>query len=85
MRIRYDKEKITGKYDERNLTISQSGQHRYPSKKMFIEFLKQYRDIQADVDIWGLEDHVKNEVTITVELKYKVKNIKLKNSKGDKK
>lgn len=45
MKLIYAKEDLTGQYDERNLTISQSGLNKYPSKKMFVEFLKQYEDI----------------------------------------
>lgn len=75
MKILVDKNKLTGKYDERNLTISQSGLHKYPSKKMFVEFLKQYKDIKATADIWGTEDITNSTVTINVEVKYKVPNL----------
>jgi hypothetical protein len=45
MKIKYDKTRFEGKYDKRNLTICKCGKHKYPSKKMFVEFLKQYKDI----------------------------------------
>lgn len=76
MKINYEKEKISGKYDKRNLSISESGTNRYPSKKMFVEFLKKFPDVKANASIWSLADYAKNEVTITVEVKYKVRNAK---------
>ena len=71
MNLKYDKESITGKYDDRNLTVSKSGKYFYPSKKMFIEFLKQFSDVKADVDIWSVQD-VCGDIEIHLELKYKV-------------
>lgn len=65
---------IAGKYDERNLTISKSGKHKYPSKKMFVEFLKKYPDIEAHVDIWSIES-TNGKVSIKLELEYEVKSI----------
>lgn len=61
---------LTGIYDNRFLTQCKCGEHWYPSKRMFAEFLKQYEDIDADVDIWAREDWDTGEVKITVELKY---------------
>ena len=63
------------KYNERNLVNSQSGKHWYPSKKMFVEFLKQYKDVRGTADIWGTENWGDGTVTIHVELKYKVPNM----------
>jgi len=81
LKIKYDKEKLeesieAGAYDERNLAISKSGKHRFPSKLMFIRFLEQFPDIKATADIWSHQDHTKGEVTIHVEVKYKVPNLK---------
>ena len=81
MKLKYDKNYFTGKYDERNLTISKSGKYKYPSKKMFVEFLKQYKDIDAIVDIWSVDDIPTGKVKIHIELEYKVKNLKSQNSK----
>ncbi len=63
-------------YDDRGLVYSQSRGNLYPSKKMFVDFLKQFNDVKAEVDIWAIEDHTKDEVTITLELKHKVKTYK---------
>ena len=76
MKILYDKEKLKesiekGAYDARNLAISKSGKHRFPSKLMFIRFLEQFPDVKATADIWSDQDLNKGEVTIYVEVKYK--------------
>jgi len=76
MRLVYDRDKITGPYDERNLTISASGKHRYPSKKMFIEFLKQFKDVRGVAEIWSEENWTTGTVTIHVEVTYKVADVK---------
>jgi len=60
------------KYDSRNLVRCRCGKHWYPSKKMFVEFLKNYEDVVADVQIWSVEDWSTGECTIHLELKYKV-------------
>lgn len=57
-------------YDERNLVRCKCGQHYYPSKKMFVEFLKQYGDVDAQVDIWTHSHLDTGEVEIHVDLKY---------------
>ena len=62
---------IEGKYDNRNLTVCKCGKHHYPSKKMFAEFLKQFKDVKADVNIISVED-LSGVVVIYVELKYKI-------------
>ncbi len=64
-------EGIAGKYDKRNLSVSKSGEHKYPSKKMFKTFLEKYKDIDATVNISSEANHITDEVTIIVELKYK--------------
>lgn len=77
MKIIYDKEKIKeSRYDKRGLALSQSGLRRYPSKKMFIDFLRKYNDIKGSVDIWSEVDNISNEVTIHLELKYKIPDMK---------
>lgn len=63
-------------YDERNLVYSESGRNKYPSKKMFVEFLKQYKDIPANVEIWSMGDLINGTTTINVKLEYKVKTYK---------
>lgn len=65
----------TTKYNKRNLVNSQSGKHWYPSKKMFVEFLKQYKDVRGIASIWSVEDWSDGTVTINVELKYRVANL----------
>jgi len=59
-------------YDERNLVRCKCGKHYYPSKKMFVEFLKQYEDINAEVYIWSVTHLESGEVEIHVDLKYKI-------------
>lgn len=76
MKIIVDADKLKKAiYDKRNLVVSKSGLRKYPSKKMFVEFLKKYKDVNATVDIWSERDFSKSEETIHVELKYKVPNI----------
>ncbi len=64
---------LTGKYDSRNLSISSSGKHLYPSKKMFKKFLENYKDIDATVKITDHADLMTGEITINVSVKYKPK------------
>jgi len=78
MKIIVDKSKLTGPYDARNLARCKCGKHSYPSKKMFVEFLKQFRDIPGTADIWSESDWDTGIVTIHVEVKYKVRNLKEK-------
>lgn len=74
MKIEADFEVITnGDYDKRNLTYSKNRKYKYPSKKMFIEFLKQYEDVDGVAKIWSEEDWTAEEVRIKVELCYKIK------------
>ena len=63
-------------YDKRNFIKCNCGKHFYPSKKMFVEFLKQFKSTKANVDIWSIEKWDKDEVTISLELTYKVGNKK---------
>ena len=65
-------------YDERNLVRCRCGKHYYPSKKMFAEFLKKYRDVEGETWIWTEENWDKGEATIHVELKYKIRNMREK-------
>ena len=59
-------------YNERNLVRCKCGKHYYPSKKMFVEFLKQYEDVDAEVDIWTNKHWDTGEVEIHVDLKYRL-------------
>ncbi len=63
-------EGIHGKYDRRNLSVSKTGLHKYPSKKMFLKLLEKFKDIDCTADIWSSEDRHTGEVTINVEVKY---------------
>lgn len=77
MKLLYDKGKIAegikaNVYDERNLSISKSGKHHYPSKLMFIRFLEQFKDVKGTADIWSEEDWDTGIVKVHVEVKYKV-------------
>ena len=74
MIINFNECLIDGEYDKRNLVFSKSGKYKYPSKRMFIEFLKEYEDVDGEADIWSEEDIPTGEVKIHIELKYKVKN-----------
>ena len=75
MELEYQEEALCGKYDERNLTISGSGKRKYPSKKMFIEFLKTYKDVDGNAEIWSTQNLSDGEVTINVQLTYKVNDV----------
>jgi len=77
MRLRYNRQKMkeSGPYDNRNLVLSMSGKYHYPSKKMFIEFLKQFKDVSGLADIWSESDLNNGTTTIHVEIKYKVKKL----------
>jgi len=72
MKLNYDKHKLAEKkkYNERNLVQCRCGEHWFPSKKMFIEFLKQYKDVDGEADIWSIEDWETGQVTIHIELSY---------------
>lgn len=59
-------------YDERNLAIYTCGKHRYPSKLMFIEFLKQFKDVPGTADIWSVRHNEDGTVEIHVDVKYKI-------------
>jgi len=59
-------------YDERNLVKCKCGKHYYPSKKMFVEFLKQFNDVKANVSIWTHTDLDTGKVIINVQLKYNI-------------
>lgn len=72
MELEYQKEALCGEYDKRNLTICKCGKHNYPSKKMFIEFLKNYKDVEGNAEVWSTQDFSAGEVTINVQLTYKV-------------
>lgn len=63
---------IKGVYDNRYLQQCRCGEHWYPSKKMFLEFLKQFKDINAEVSIHSISDAVKGTGRITVELEYPI-------------
>lgn len=77
MKLLYDRVKIkesieSGGYDERNLAVCKCGQHRLPSKLMFIRFLEQFKDVMGTADIWSEENWDTDMVTIHVEVRYKV-------------
>lgn len=81
MQLNYDENKIkesieSDAYDERNLTICKCGKHHYPSKLMFIRFLEQFKDVDADVEVWSMEHGATGEVEIRVDLKYKISDVK---------
>lgn len=62
-----------GAYDERGLSICKCGKHRYPSKKMIYDWLRNnYKDIPGTAEIWSEEDWDIDEVIIRLEIKYKV-------------
>lgn len=56
-------------YDERNLVRCPCGKHYRPSKKMFAEFLENYRDIDGVAQIWSSE--AAGEVEIHVTLRFR--------------
>ena len=68
--------KSLGAYDERNLTKCKCGKHRYPSKLMFIEFLKQFKDVPDVADIWSIRHNENGSVEIHVDIKYFVTDAK---------
>jgi len=75
MKLTYDhigikESKKLGAYDERNLTKCKCGKHRYPSKLMFIEFLKQFKDVPGTADIWSIRHNENGSVEIHVDVKY---------------
>jgi hypothetical protein len=60
-------------YDERGLTICKCGKHKYPSKKMIYDWLKNnYSDVNGIAEIWSISDGVTGEVTIGLEIKYEI-------------
>ena len=60
------------KYDERWLQLSKSGECLYPSKAMFVKFLEQYADINAEVSIHSVNDSIKGVGRISIELEYPI-------------
>ena len=69
-----------GAYDENGLSKSKSGLYKYPSKMMFIRFLtpflnNEFKPLKGTCDIWSVDDWGKDEVTIHVEIKYRVPNL----------
>jgi len=76
MKIIVDQSKLTGPYDTRNLAGCRCGKHWYPSKKIFVEFLKQYPDLPGTAEIWSESDWETGITAIHVEVKYKVRNLK---------
>jgi hypothetical protein len=75
MKLTYDSRGIQaskklGAYDERNLAKCECGQHVYPSKLMFIEFLKQFKDVPGTADIWSVRHNEDGSVEIHVDVKY---------------
>jgi hypothetical protein len=95
MKLIYDRNYIkTSKklnaYDERNLAKCKCGKHRYPSKLMFIEFLKQFKDVPGTADIWSIRHNEDGSVEIHVDVKYyvtdaepKLSDLKVEESKRD--
>jgi hypothetical protein len=86
MKLSYDEAKIreglkSGAYDERNLAVCKCGEHKYPSKLMFIRFLEQFKDIPGTADIWSIQHLENGTVEIHVDVKYKVVPLK-ENNKG---
>jgi len=73
MKINIDESKLTGRYNARKLVGCACGKHWYPSKKMFVEFLKQFRDIPGTAEIWSESDLETGITTIHVEIKYKTR------------
>jgi hypothetical protein len=79
MKLTYDhiyikESKAKGAYDERNLAKCNCGKHRYPSKLMFIELLKQFKDVPGTADIWSISHNEDNTVEIHVDVKYSIVN-----------
>jgi hypothetical protein len=87
MKLIYDKSSLEGGYDERNLSICKCGKHHYPSKKMFIEFLKKFKDVKGTADIWSEQNLDSGRVKIHVEVEYRISKTKIHHAnseKGDK-
>ena len=60
-------------YDERGLNHCRCGcKLKFPSKKMFVDFLKQYSDIDAEAMILTIENRESGKVTISVEVTYSI-------------
>jgi hypothetical protein len=77
MKLLYDKVRIQEGiekevYDERNLAKCKCGKHRYPSKLMLIRFLEQFKDVKGTADIWSNQNLDTDEITINLEIKYKI-------------
>lgn len=66
---------VKPRYDKRNLQYSISGKNKYPSKKMFEEFLRQYKDVQGTAEIWAVDNLNNATSTIHVDLTYKIKSL----------
>jgi hypothetical protein len=45
---------------------------------MFVEFLKQFKDVRGVAEVWSEENWDTGEVTIHVEVKYRVANMSRK-------
>jgi hypothetical protein len=80
MKLTYDRthikeSKAKGAYDERNLSKCKCGKHVYPSKLMFIEFLKQFKDVPGTADIWSVTHHENGSVEIHVDIKYFISDV----------
>lgn len=60
-------------YDERGLNVCRCGcRRKYPSKKMFADFLEQYNDIDAEAIILLTERHDLEKVILSVEITYSI-------------
>jgi len=73
MKLIFDKHKLAEKkhYDERYLDECICGcGRRFPSKRMFIEFLKHYKDVDGEANIWSKKDLNTGKETIYVELSF---------------
>jgi len=83
MKLIFDRGKLgRAVYNDRNLVQCRCGKHWYPSKKMFLEFLKQYKDIPATAEVWSHQDLDTGKVTIHVELSYFISDAKEVESNG---
>lgn len=78
MKVNYDRAKIRegvqdGAYDERGLfkCVEHKGRHRYPSKKMLIDFLEGFKGVRGTADVWSTDDLTNGTVTIHCEIVYK--------------
>jgi hypothetical protein len=73
MKIIVDREKLReSKYDENGFAVCECGDHRYPSKKMLVDFLRPLR-LPGTADIWSSSDLNQSTTTIHLEITYSVK------------